>query len=180
MPKQLSEDERAAAELLGDIAPKSLAEALDAEPDPTLVHAILSPAEVQAARDKARAAILAKQKKTATEALIAEETRRLEREEGLVTGDGVKDEMVTLHLDLAEHSGSIKINGTPYYHGQTYTVPRHVADTLREIMARGHGHQNEIEGKGMAERFRRPHGTVIDVAKGRVDNAPKYQGGVAA
>lgn len=167
-------DEEVAAELFGQGGEPTLADAVAAEAS---THPILSAEEVEAARAKARALIETKRKKAATDALIAEETRRLEQEEGLVTGNEVKDEMVSIHLDLAEHSSRIVLSGTPYYHGQTYTVPRHVADTLREIQSRGHDHQSEIEGKNIADRFRRPRNTVINTRKGITENAPQYQVG---
>lgn len=128
---------------------------------PSHNHPILSDEEVEAAREAARKAVEKERKDAAMDAFIKEEKARLQREEGLVTGDGAKDEMVRIALDLAEHSGKIVINGFEYHHGFTYTVPRHVADTLREIQSRGHGHQNEIEGKSMAEAFRRPHNTGL-------------------
>lgn len=171
MPKNPSEEDRAAAEMFGD--KPDLAEALAEEAGSA--HPILSAQEVSEARAKARAAVEAKRKKAATEALIAEETLRLEQEEGLTTGSAVKDEMVEIFLDLAEHSDKIVLSGRPYHHGQTYRVPRHVADTLREIMSRGHNHQNEIEGKAISDRFRRPHASIVGVAGAR--NVPKYQGG---
>lgn len=137
-----------------------------------LSHPILSPEEVKAAKAEARAQILAKQREAAKARLIAEETARLQREEGLTTGDAAKDEFVSITLDLAEHSDKITLSGTEYHHGFTYTVPRHIADTLREIMSRGHDHQNEIEGKGISERFRRPRATIVS-AKTGIKNAPQ-------
>lgn len=181
MPKP-TDEEKAAAELLG--SGPTLADALgldhpNGEGAGALpAHPLLSPDEVAAAMAKARESVEAKRRDAAIKAVIKAETERLEREEGLVTGDGVKDEMVTVHLDLAEHSNRIVLSGTPYWHGHTYTIPRHVADTLREIQSRGHDHQSEIEGKNLADRFRRPRNTVIDVHKGgAVVNAPQYQVG---
>lgn len=179
MPKELTPEEKAAAELLG--GGPTMADALGAEGPheaPLAAHPLLSPAEVAAAMAKARESVEAKRRDAAIKSVIKAETERLEREEGLVTGDGVKDEMVTLHLDLAEHSSRITLSGTPYWHGHTYTVPRHVADTLREIQSRGHDHQSEIEGKNPADRFRRPRNTIIDTRKGNaIENAPTYQVG---
>jgi len=145
--------------------------------DEARLHPILSNVEVIAAQAEARAMLVAERKSSATKDLIERETVRLRIEEGLVTGDGAKDEMVSITLDLAEHAisggaaGGITLSGRPYYHGFTYTVPRHIADTLREIMSRGHGHQNEIEGKGRAELFKRPYATDLSPIKG-FTNAP--------
>ena len=156
----------------GSAAP-SLADAVAAAEPEERLHPVLSNEEVLAARAKARSNIEAQRRKAATTDLIKAEEERLAREEGLVTGDGVKDEMVTVTLDLAEHSARIVLSGTPYYHGHTYTVPRHVGDTLREIQSRGHNHQNDIEGKGLSERMRRPHLTMLNAKTAAVTNAPQ-------
>lgn len=141
-----------------------------------LSHPLLSPEEVAKAKADARAKFQALQKKQAMDALVKAEMDRLRGPAGLVTGDPVRDELVTLSLDLAEHSDGIMINGEKFWHGHTYTVPRHVADSLREMQARGHNHQNEIEGKGIADRFRRPQLTVLNGITGAVHNAPQRMG----
>jgi hypothetical protein len=143
-------------------------------------HPVLSLDEQRAARDEARAVILEEKRKAAFKDLVAKERVKLLGEEGLRTGDPVKDEMVMVTLDLAEHSDRILINSRIFMHGQTYRVQRHVADTLREIQSRGHNHQNEVDGKGIADRFRRPHNTVVDTRPGKggaVSGAPRYQDG---
>lgn len=144
-------------------------------------HPILSLEEQRKAREVARAAVLEEKRSQAFNAMVAQEREKLLGREGLRTGDAVRDQEVTLTLDLAEHSDRIVLNGTTYLHGHTYPkLPRHVADTLREIQSRGHNHQNEIDGKGLAERFRRPHNTVVDTrpgAGGRISGAPQYQDG---
>jgi hypothetical protein len=51
-----------------------------------------------------------------------------------------------------------------YMHGQTFTVGKRLFDTLREIQARGWGHQEEIDGKD--RNFYRKSKTVnLDMAK---------------
>lgn len=152
-------------------APKDPAEPTATEADEERLHPILTNSEVLAARADAKTKVLKAQKDAAKKALIEAETQRLMIEEGLVTGDGAKDEMVTIALDLAEYTDRITINGVPYYHGHTYTVPRHVADGLRETQARTQGHQNQIEGKGFQDLFRRPHLTMLSAIG--VKNAPR-------
>ena len=150
---------------------EKLAAALTDEPAERL-HPVLSDEEVLEARVEARAIIEAKRKKQAKAALIAEEQRRLETEEGLTTGDGVKDQMVKIVLDLAPHSPYIALNGRPYYHGQTYTVARHIAETLREIQQRGWRHQDEIDGKSLTQHYQRARQSVVSAVKG-ITNAPQ-------
>jgi hypothetical protein len=129
-------------------------------------HPILTVAEQVEALKKADLKVTAERKKQALADLQKKEEERLMGAAGQMTGDPVKDELVFITLDLAEHSNCITLGlGSAhqhvYHHGQTYKVPRHVADTLREIQARGWNHQLEIEGKGMAERFRRPQNQVL-------------------
>lgn len=128
-------------------------------------HPILTVAEQVQALKKADLAVTAERKKQALADLEKKEKARLMGAVGQVTGDPVRDELVHITLDLAEHADRIILgfggNEHTYFHGQTYKVPRHVADSLREIQARGWNHQLEIEGKGMAERFRRPQNQIL-------------------
>lgn len=143
------------------------------------LHPILSNEEVLAVRALARKELDAERRKNAKVALLEQEKRRLQQEEGLVTADGVRNEMVRITLDLAEHQPFLAVNNTVYYPGFPYKVPRHVADQLREMQSRGWAHQNEIEGKGMRERFRRPYNTGLSPIAG-LSNAPRTNAGVAA
>lgn len=178
MPKD--EPELTAAEMLGldDAAaprpPADLAAALAATDEAEeRLHPILSNEKVRELQAKARDQIMKEKEKAAEADFLLGEKQRLAREEGLVTGNGIKDEPVTISLDLAEHSDRIVINMVPYWHGHTYTVPRHLADTLREMQSRGHDHQNQVEGKSIADRFRRPHNTVFNGKTGVVKHAPQ-------
>lgn len=135
------------------------------------LHPLLSNEEVLEARAEARKQVEAAQRKAAKKKIIDDETQRLRTEEGLVTGDGTKDQMVRIALDLAPHSPFIVLNHRPYYHAQTYTVPRHVAETLREIQQNGWRHQDEIDGKTIKEHYQRARSTGLSPVKG-ITNAP--------
>jgi hypothetical protein len=153
-----------------DIAAILEPETVDA-PAPA-AHPILTPQEVEEAKAEARAKIEAQRKKQAKARIIEEETQRLKTEDGLTTGDGVKDQMVRIALDLAPHTPYIAINSVPYYHGNTYVVPRHVADTLREAQQRGWRHQDEIDGKSLTQHYQRVRQSTVSAVKG-VNNAPQ-------
>ena len=129
-----------------DVNDALVPEPLDEDGTPRL-HPILSNADYKAAQAKARVKLDKERHAKAMKAVEEAEMERLKMEEGMVTGDGVKDQMVKITLNLAPHSEDIKINGRAHWHGHTYTVPRHVADTMREIQARGWQHQDEIDGK---------------------------------
>lgn len=127
-------------------------EALEAAEEAPL-HAFLSNDDVLAAKAKARTKLEAERRTKAMKRIEEEEMERLRLEEGLTTGDQVKDELISITMDLAQHSDKVTINGRPYWHGFTYDVPRHVADTLRESMSRGWQHQDEIDGKNRAQQY---------------------------
>ena len=134
-------------------------------------HPVLSDQEVSDAKAAARAAVDKERKAAAIKQVVSEETARLQREEGLVSGDPVKDEMVRVTIDLPEYSASIRINGEDFYHSHTYTLPRHVANSLREIMQRAWLHQEEIDGKTLAQNMLTRRDTKLTPV--RVENAPQ-------
>lgn len=133
-------------------------------PEEPREHAVLTNDQVRAAKERARKRLEDEREREAIRQLEADEVQRLRLEEGMYVG-GLADEPVSITVDLAEHSGCISLNGTPYWHGHTYTVPRHVADTLRDIMFRGWVHQErDIEGKDLQRFYQRPHDTAITAA----------------
>lgn len=137
-----------------------LAAALAKEAE-TPAHPILSAKEVEEARAEAKKRIEAEQKKKAKAALIDEETRRLQQEEGFSADGGVMGEIVSLTLELAPHQPDIRLDGKVYMNRVPYKVTRAVAASLREIEAKGWQHQDHIEGKSTFEeagrRERNPH-----------------------
>jgi hypothetical protein len=113
--------------------------------DTAVPGSILSKEEIEGAKELAR--------ENVDKARRAAELSRIV--EGQRTGLADKDEMVDIMIDLAEFSDRISLNSTEYYHGYSYAVPRHVADTLREIMQRTYHHQSAIDGKSLEEMYRR-------------------------
>ncbi len=144
------------------------------EEEPRL-HPILSNADVLAARAKAKARLDKERHAAAMKAVEEAEAERLRVEEGLVTGDGAKDELVEMTLDLAQHSQNITLNGRPYWHGFTYKVPRHVADTLRDIQAQGWKHQDVVDGKDLTQHYQANRKTFLKMVGTSVGvkDAPK-------
>ena len=132
---------------------------------------ILSEAEMTKIRAEVKAKVLADQKKDAATRFRDAEERRLRYEEGLTIG-GVEDDMVTITMDMAEHSDKILINMRAYWHGRTYTVPRHLARTLGEVMHRGWMHQNEIDGKSRQQFYQNHRPATVSAVKG-VSGGPR-------
>lgn len=140
------------------------------------LHPLLSNSEVLEARASARRKIEAERRKAAMKQVEDEETARLRKEEGLVTGHTSNDQMVKITLNLAPHSNCIRLNGNDvYYHQFTYEVPRHVANSLREIQARGWIHQDEIDGKSLTQHYQNARSSEVSPIAG-VTNAPLNPG----
>ena len=127
----------------------------DEDSDEPRLHAILSNAEYRDAQEKARLLVLKKKRANAREDVIARETARLMREDGLTTGSSEKDEIVSVLIDLPPFARNVSINGFEYTNGGSYKVPRHVYDTLREQMQRAWAHEDQIEGKSIKEHLAR-------------------------
>jgi hypothetical protein len=50
-------------------------------------------------------------------------------------------------IDLPPSGGTdIKVNGVPYYHGETYTFETDLLRTIKEIVQRSWGHEASIQG----------------------------------
>jgi hypothetical protein len=159
---------RARRELLGEDDDDAVAvtEMLDAEE----AHPILTAEEIAEIRAEARKKVEAERRSAARAEMLEREINAARRAAGLTTG-GPNDEMVNITLDLAEHSEDIKLNGCSYRHGGTYRVPRHVAETMREIMYRGWKHQNEVDGKSLSQFYQKARPYVLNMANGKVARA---------
>lgn len=135
---------------------------------------VLSEDEKAQLRAEARAAVDAEQKALTREQLlrqyIAEERRKRDPQE----------EMKYITLDLAGHSDRIMLDGIMYMHGIKYAVPKSKFDTLREIVARGWKHEDEVGGANR-DQYQRPRDTHIrnnGYGEGIVTNAPRQLGAV--
>lgn len=139
------------------------------------LHPILSNAEVRAAQARAKDNVLAERKAAAMEDIERRETERLRIEEGLTTGSEQKDEIVNFTVDLPLYADKLLINGPlgkAYWHGHTYAVPRHIADTLAEMTFRAWRHEDQTEGRSIAQAYQRKRDTAINARSGAVSRAP--------
>ena len=118
--------------------------------DPTL----LSDAEKTALRTKALERVNQERKDAAMDAFLADEVSKARR------AHLPEEEMKYISLDMAGHSDRIMIDGTVYFHGQTYEVPKRLYDVLREVVGRGWEHEDEIGGANR-DVYRRPRATAL-------------------
>lgn len=71
------------------------------------------------------------------------------------------DQMLHVMIDAAPFLPHIMIDGTMYFHGYGYDVPQNQALVLYEQMQRSWQHQDEIDGRGRTEAYRRPQNRVL-------------------
>lgn len=112
--------------------------------------------------------VLAEKRKDAKKTLLEREKARISGKTGLKTGDPAKDQLVDVTIDLPEFGGKygsyIQFNmphGQKYHHNCRYQVPKHVADQLREVMARNWQHQAELDGKRKNAYARKQNLTIV-------------------
>lgn len=118
---------------------------------------LFSAKELEAIKAQAKAEVIADKKAAAKKDMLAAEKKRLQREEGLTTGNSHMDEIVNVTIDLAPYADSIRVNGTPYWHGHSYPVPRHIAVSLQETMFQTWKHQGTIKGESLSEFYAKQH-----------------------
>ena len=102
------------------------------------------------ARRKVEAELLAgKRKKFEDEALTE---ARIEA--GIVPAT-VSSKKLPMRIDVAEFTDRVTIDGVVFLHGRVYMVTEAQRQTLRDIMARTHMHQEEVEGRRKFDGIRR-------------------------
>jgi hypothetical protein len=128
-------------------APKPRPRDVPQTPSPLLD--LLSDADREAVRARARTAAEAEKKTEAEKAYyeqaLEEERRALEPQK----------EMRDIVIDLAPFAKSILIDGRQYHHGMLYRVPREVFDQIQEIVARGWAHDEEV-GEPNRKYYQKP------------------------
>ena len=127
---------------------------------------LLTEEAVKAIRERARRKVDDERREAAEDKLYREYLAELRAETGPEVMGGPGDDQVTVYVDLADHSAAININGKRFWHGHTYTMSRHVADSVREMMARGQRHQDEIDGKSLAQHYQRARATELSPVRG--------------
>jgi hypothetical protein len=113
--------------------------------------------EIAAIKAKAREEIITAKKDALRKDMIAAEKLRLQREDGLTTGNSHMDEIVNVTIDLAPFAPAIVVNQQSFWHGRSYTVPRHVAMSLQETMFNTWKHQGTIKGESLSEFYAKKH-----------------------
>lgn len=115
---------------------------------------LLSAAEIEAIKTKARAAadkeLKAKQEEALYEATLDDARRSNDPAETLFP----------VYLDLAPHANQITLDGRVYFHGHTVHVNYGVKCALKDIIARSWEHEAEVGGVNR-DRYRPSRGLTI-------------------
>lgn len=129
------------------------------------VDLILSPArmaelEAQAA-GRAADELQEEAERQFLEAAVERKKRELSGQdaEPLDTDEAVED----VHIDLAPHAASIRLDGRVFFHGLTYKVTLPVKASILEIAARTWAHEREIgnANANSLNQFRQPHNARV-------------------
>src|SRR6185437_5576580 len=135
----------------------------------------LSAKEIEAIRKQARKEVEAEFKKKLRDKALAAEKDKARADLSVHENahlNGVLSDPVRITIDIPEFSNTpwitVDMGGKvkTYLHGQTYTVPRHVGNSLREQMQWMRRHQNEIDGKKRNRHL--ADGRFVDVVTGKV------------
>lgn len=103
-----------------------------------------------ALRAAAEKSVLEEMSQDARDAFYAEEMARIRR------GKVPADALLQVKMDMAPFVPFIMLDGVQFFHGYTYEVPQKQALVLYEQMQRSWYHQDEIDGRGKTEAYRRP------------------------
>jgi hypothetical protein len=121
----------------------------------------LSQEKLDAIKAQARKQIRAERIKALEARALEQALEELRGKEGQTTGNPAEDELVDITIDLGDSTDRMWINGKPFVQGHTYTVPRHVARTLRETMFRTQAHEHSITDKPLSDFLRKQHHTEL-------------------
>lgn len=116
---------------------------------------MLSAEDKAALREEAKKSVLAEMEQDARDAYFAEQLAAVRR------SHVPDDEILNVAIDVAPFIQFIMIDGTQFFHGYTYAVPRQQAVTLYEQMQRSWKHQDEIDGRSQSEAYRRPQNRTL-------------------
>lgn len=115
---------------------------------------LLDQKEISAIRAKAREAADKERKQRQEDDLY-----EAELEEARKVGD--PDEVLyAVHLNLAPHASTIRLDNRVFFHGQVVHVNLHQKCALKDIIARGWEHEEEVGGVNR-DRYRPSRGVSI-------------------
>lgn len=125
------------------------------ERKPSVKMSLLSADDKKALREEARKSVLSEMEQDARDEYFRRALAEVRREHT------PSDQIVAVMMDMAPFVPHVAIDGTQYFHGYRYDVPRATAIVLYEQMQRSWLHQDEIDGRSRYEAYRRPQNLRI-------------------
>jgi len=116
---------------------------------------ILTDEELQELRQEARKTVVAELSKQARDEYFAKALAEARQ------ASIAEEELIHVQIDVAPWCPGATIDGIQYFHGYTYPVKKSVACVLFEQMWRTWEHQDELDGRGRSEAYRRPRNLSI-------------------
>jgi hypothetical protein len=129
---------------------RSVADQLSALDKRLAIDTSLTDADREQIRQKAREHVAKKRRDKAEAEFLAKSIAEEERENAVDVNETYEDIQIDLAPFVASEKFSasfISLDGVMFYHGLIYPVRYGVAQTLRDIMARGWEHEREIHGQ---------------------------------
>lgn len=120
---------------------------------------LLTEEEMREIEDDIKAEIIAEAKKSEKERYRSEARRRIR------VAKGLEEPQVTVLVDIPGFADKIVLDGRPYYHGYTYTVPDSVASCLMDQMDKSWRHEDNVGGANHNE-YRKPRNTSLSGKSG--------------
>lgn len=116
---------------------------------------LLSAEDQKALREEARKSVLEEMSQDARDEFFTKALADARREHIPA------EQYIHLTIDIAPFLPHIMIDGVQYFHGYPYDVERSRAIVLFEQMQRSWLHQDEIDGRGKTEAYRRPQNRML-------------------
>jgi len=126
-------------------------------------HPVLTDEQFQKAQQKARERVEKERVEAAMKEIEDKEYGKAQRAAGMSKSD-LKDDMVSITIDLVDPdiNSCLMINFKQYWHGQTYEVPRHLADYIQsQSFNLARYTSREIEGKKDREFYRKKRNITL-------------------
>lgn len=121
-------------------------------------NVLLSDVEKEEIEKRASDRILEEEKEAAEQLYFEKALKKAKEMRARDTGNPDDYEDISVRIDLPEFAPDIRHDGVIYWHGRTAIVPRIVAASLNDIMARAWEHDADLQGKKWRHAKQRQRG----------------------
>lgn len=118
-------------------------------------------------REKAAARVLAREIEDAKEIYLQQQMDAAER----ARHPEIVEEMREILIDGPEYVNQVRLDGTPYYCGFTYTVTKRVYDSIKDLLWRAWMHDDEIANRKNSNQNRRAKNLTMSATGQMTDSS---------